>query len=307
MTEVYLLFLQSILPVFNEANKFLQREEPLIHVLQQQLYSLFKKVLGKYVKPCVLVASIRERDLLSVDFRDPNKQVSDSDLVIGIITKQTLQKLFDGGDVSDNQRKLFYQAVRDFFVCATEYLLKWCPFNDELLSHVVWVGFTGRLEKNFSSIEYIVRRYSALFPGLNMDRLSEQYLAYQLLVEDDIPSSVREATGIDSEHPYRVDLLWAYLKDVKKPGTREYEFDLIFKVAEAVMTIPHSNAGEERIFSLINKNKTPSRSSLNLDGTLSSLITVKTHIEKPLEWKPSASILESAKKATKRYNEQHKK
>ena len=92
--------------------------------------------------------------------------MSDSDLVIGIITKQTLQKLFDGGDVSDNQRKLFYHAVRDFFVCATEYLLKWCPFNDELLSHVVWAGFTGRLEKNFSSIEYIVRRYSALFPGL---------------------------------------------------------------------------------------------------------------------------------------------
>ena len=57
------------------------------------------------------------------------------------------------------------------------------------------------------------------------------------MVEDDIPSSVREATGIDSEHPYRVDLLWAYLKDVKKPGTREYEIDLIFKVAEAVMTI----------------------------------------------------------------------
>ena len=34
------------------------------------------------------------------------------------------------------------------------------------------------------------------------------------------------------------------------------------------MTIPHSNAGKERIFSLVNKNKTPSRSSLALDGTL---------------------------------------
>ena len=77
------------------------------------------------------------------------------------------------------------------------------------------------------------------------------------------------------------------------------QFDLIFKVAEAIMTICNSNAGEERIFSLINKNKTPSRSSLNLDGTLSSLITVKTHIERPLEWKPSANILENAKKATK--------
>ena len=73
------------------------------------------------------------------------------------------------------------------------------------------------------------------------------------------------------------------------------------------MTIPHSNAGEERIFSLSNKNKTPSRSSLNLDGSLSSLISVKTHIERPLQWKPSASLLENAKKITKFYNDQHKK
>ena len=59
MTEVYLFFLQSVLPVFNDTNKFLQREEPLIHILQQQLYSLLKKVLGKFVKPSVLVAAIQ--------------------------------------------------------------------------------------------------------------------------------------------------------------------------------------------------------------------------------------------------------
>ena len=139
-----------------------------------------------------------------------------------------------------------------------------------------------------------------------MDKLNEQFLAYQLLSEDDIPASVKESTGLDPEKPFRVDTLWTYLKGVKKPGTRECEFDLLFSVAEVVMTIPHSNAGEERIFSLINKNKTPARSSLLLDGSLSSLITVKTHITQPLEWKPSSSVLESAKKATRLYNDQHK-
>ena len=73
------------------------------------------------------------------------------------------------------------------------------------------------------------------------------------------------------------------------------------------MTIPHSNAGEERIFSLINKNKTPSRISLNLDGSLSSLITFKTHIERPIQWKPLASVLENTKKVTKFYSDQRKK
>ena len=105
-----------------------------------------------------------------------------------------------------------------------------------------------------------------------MDKLNEQYLSYQTLVAEDIPVSVKECAGLE---PYRVYLLWTYLKGVKKPGTSDSKFDLLFKVAEAIMTIPHSSAGKERILSLINQNKTPSRSFLKLDGTLSSLITVK--------------------------------
>ena len=178
ITEVYLFSLQSLLSVFNHANKFLQREEPLIHILQQQLYSLLKKVLGKFVKPSVLVESIQKDSLLALNFHDPSIQVSDCDLVIGIVTKQTLQKIFDEGNISENKRNRFYLAVRVFLVCATKFLLKWCPFKDELLSHVFWVCFKSRLEKTFSSFEYIVHRYSILFLGLDMDKLNEQFLTY---------------------------------------------------------------------------------------------------------------------------------
>ena len=93
---------------------------------------------------------------------------------------------------------------------------------------------------------------------------------------------------------------------MKKPGTSELAFGLLFSVAEVVMSIPHSNAGEERIFSFINKNKTPSRSSLKLEGTSSSLIIAKTHINNPLTWERSEVIIKKAQVATRTYNEQHK-
>ena len=93
---------------------------------------------------------------------------------------------------------------------------------------------------------------------------------------------------------------------MKKPGASRCEFNLLFKVAEVVMTIPHSNAGEERIFSLINKNKTPSRSSMKLDGILPSNIDIKTHTDDPLLCDPTKSLVEKAKKATKIYNSKHK-
>lgn len=72
MTEIYLLFMQSILPTFTCTNKFLQREEPLIHCLQPQLISLMKKLLSKFIKPTVLVVSTKELDgLFSLQYKDP--------------------------------------------------------------------------------------------------------------------------------------------------------------------------------------------------------------------------------------------
>ncbi|CAB4032496.1 PREDICTED: uncharacterized protein LOC106702191 [Paramuricea clavata] len=142
---------------------------------------------------------------------------------------------------------------------------------------------------------------------MDLESLNEQFLNYQLLLEEDIPAEVKEVAKCAEDDPhYRIDILWGYLKGVKKPGTNSLEFDLLFRVAEVVMTIPHSNAGEERIFSLINKNKTPSRSSLELNGTLFSLIVVKTHIQDPLNWQPSRCLIEKAKKSTKLYNDKHK-
>ena len=185
-------------------------------------------------------------------------------------------------------------------------MLKWCPLKDELLLNATWLDFEKRLEKSFSSVEYFILKYRDIFPGINIDQLNEQFLNYQLCSEAEIPKEVKANINLSEEDPYRVDVLWGFLRGVKKPGTSLFEFDLLFKVAEVIMTIPHSNAGEERIFSLINKNKTSSRSSLKLDGTLSSLITVKTHIEHALQWHPSKTLLDKAKRATKTYNDKHK-
>lgn len=189
---------------------------------------------------------------------------------------------------------------------AAEYLLKWCPLGDELLVAATWLNFEQRLERNFLSVEYFVHRYPSIFSGIDMDRLNEEFLNYQMLSSDAIPKSVKESVNLEEKDPHRIDVLWGHLRELREPGTNDLQFGLLFNVAEVVMTIPHSNAGEERIFSLINKNKIPSRSSLKLDGTLSSLTVVKTHIDNPVQWMPPRTMLQKAKGATRAYNEQHK-
>lgn len=50
------------------------------------------------------------------------------------------------------------------------------------------------------------------------------------------------------------------------PESSARRFRYLVNVAELVLVLPHSNAGEERLFSMVRKNKTDSRSALKLDG-----------------------------------------
>ena len=109
------------------------------------------------------------------------------------------------------------------------------------------------------------------------DQLLEEFIDFQLLREDDIPQAVwQEATVVDSDNKnyHRMDVVWQYISNMLAPdGT--YRFARMSQIAKLFLTTPHSNAQEERIFSMIRKNKTSFRPSLDPKGTLSSIVTIK--------------------------------
>ena len=77
-----------------------------------------------------------------------------------------------------------------------------------------------------------------------------------------------------------------------------------YRIALLVLTLPHSNAEEEQVFSLVTKNKF--RPNLKLDGTLSSILTIKLANTAPCQdYEPPKEVLESARKATMAYNRAH--
>ena len=79
---------------------------------------------------------------------------------------------------------------------------------------------------------------------------------YQLLAKSDIPQAIWEESAITEDHcgvvHHRMDVLWGYIYTIRNnDGSKR--FDKLFKVANIILTIPHSNAGEERVF---NPNET---------------------------------------------------
>ena len=102
-----------------------------------------------------------------------------------------------------------------------------------------------------------------------------------------------------------MDVIWDYLSTMRSPDGN-FAFDKLAKVALLVLVLPHSNAEEERVFSLITKNKTKFRPSLKLDGTLSSILTIKLSNTNPChKYELPQKVLDTAKKATMECNKAH--
>ena len=122
MLEVYLLFFQSVLSSLTNTNKFLQSEEPLIHILRSQLISLLKKVMAKFVKPCFISDAESRNTLSSFSFNDNSQHLAPQDIWIGFQTKQLLSKLLNDGDISEHAHAKFLEAAKSLLAKVATYL-----------------------------------------------------------------------------------------------------------------------------------------------------------------------------------------
>ena len=89
-----------------------------------------------------------------------------------------------------------------------------------------------------------------------MDRIQEEFTDYQLLERVHIPENVWAGALVyedqtDGDTPnkqyFRMDMVWGYIASIKN-ADGSLRFWLLSKLARLILVIPHSNAGEERIF-----------------------------------------------------------
>ena len=115
---------------------------------------------------------------------------------------------------------------------------------------------------------YVMSRFSDLLPYSSSDelaKLSEEVTEFQLLSDENIPQHVWDDALVKSDENgdggyYRQDVLWQYLSTLKSSDGRQM-FKRLSKIAMLVLVIPHSNASEERVFSMVRKKNTLSSQS----------------------------------------------
>jgi len=278
------------MPLFTRFNQLLQREDPMIHVLYSQMHNFLKSIMCRFIKPS-LIKDVGD-DLTEIDYTDKNNHLDNDKVHIGLITRNKLRILLNEGDIIVSTQNRFLQGVIAFYESAVTYAIANLPFEDDLLKHAQFVDMKPRLDSSFTELAYFIERFPELFPYSNpkdQELLCTQLTEFQTMQDALIPAYVWDEAKVHEKQDssdevieyHRMDILWSYLENVKDTITGQPCFSLLTNVAKLVLTLPHSNADEEQVFSLIRQNKTDFRSSLSLDGTLSSLLTIKMAIEEP--------------------------
>lgn len=88
--------------------------------------------------------------------------------------------------------------------------------------------------------------------------LYDEFFDYKYLFVGDIDNAEAELKRSEDDDghakfQYRMDVIWYLLQQITSPAGDSFRFKLLFSVATIVLVTPHSNAGIERVYSLVNK------------------------------------------------------
>ena len=84
-SKLYLMFVQSVIPIFDSFNNFLKAEEPLIYALYHSTLCLYRSLLSRFI---LLEVTSESDDVLSIDLEHPDILKGFNSIFIGPMTNQ---------------------------------------------------------------------------------------------------------------------------------------------------------------------------------------------------------------------------
>ena len=152
------------------------------------------------------------------------------------------------------------------------------------------------------TVSRLARRFHAAVPDEECDNLDEEVLDYSLVSPESLPKFHKEIGK-----PTKVEELCEYWQKIgeMKTANGELRFPNLTNLFKCLLSLPHSNADTERVFSIVRKILTEQRSQLE-QSTLCALIGCKLNSSHSCyQLETQDDLIKSAKHATMEYNRAH--
>lgn len=197
--------------------------------------------------------------MLSLSYLTTKK--CNEDLIIGAdcLAYMNANKHHFTGSVS----KAFFTKVRSYFVKVCKYIQLKFPLDDPVLKAFEIADLKLQKSAKVSSLTNLLHKFPSMMP--NDASLDDVILEYSLYQVEEIPVEILSEERIDSQ--------WVKVANIKNEN-EAVKFKHLPKIMLRILTVPHSNAESERLFSMVRKNRTDFRASMEMK-LAESLMIVK--------------------------------
>lgn len=258
ITKLYFQFLSYSLSLFTNLNKDFQSESPKIHTLYSKVLQVYRTLLDNYMNQNYLNSTPIEE----VQFRNPHNFLKLEDMYFGHLVSVALA---NAHNLSPSDIINFKKTCLDYYIESAHQIYKRFPFN-------------GASVKILKEINVIDPKYLKEQKPISIAPLATHFTNFILDLQtiDNEWRLLRNDIVIEESDETNVTLFWTKIKNcLNMDGTQKYA--QLSKLVEIVLTLPHSSASTERLFSAINLNKTKTRNKLSTD-TLKSILYTKSVI-----------------------------
>lgn len=177
-----------------------------------------------------------------------------------------------------------FSSVRDFLESGVKKMLHIFPLTSKTLKLVPAANPQLKMQYTAPQVCELAKSVSVAISSVELDRMADEWMDYQL---DECGGDTTDVGGF-----------WC-------SSSTHDAFPTLTKLMRIVLSIPHSNASSERVFSMVKKIVTDQRSLLAPD-TVNSLLRIKINTDKCcLDTKFDTRTLRKLKRAAMEYNAKH--
>ncbi|KAG0436698.1 hypothetical protein HPB47_017806, partial [Ixodes persulcatus] len=244
ITEAYLKFMQYVLGFFNKLNAMFQSKDSLIAVIQVESQRLLRCLCQNFMKPSSI------EDPAKLNPLDPRSLLALKELYVGAGCQGILDKItMEGGSSECSKSRKGFRFSG--------------PFFHEVRFVQPSTALSYEARKRLPSFPVLQDRYKHLLPSVG-----DVEQEWQML-----PSFFTESEKIELQTK-SADAFWGQVSKTKMFDDK-LVLPNIATLAKLVLTLPHSNAETERIFSMLSDMKTRKRNRLGPES-VNALLLVKS-------------------------------
>lgn len=261
--KAYLEFLKLPLKLFSEFNILFQKKNVAVHIILPQSTRLLNHLSMFFIKrDCIQNMSLHGIDIDNEDNLIPLEQIFIGEEAL--ITINGIRNTVHNNKIAD-----FYTNVRNFYKITYKELISRLPFNEKFLMSLNFLNPEIALGERDNSSDQIIYNIIERFPS-KFDKL--QVAQEWRKLPDDFSEEEIQLLKV-----MNIEDFWHKVSSIKGPDDK-YMFENIAKVAQLCLSLPHSNADVERLFSKVTNIKTYHRNKLRTE-TVAALTRIQLDLQ----------------------------